>query len=557
MATKSYMVKHMYKKLNKTYNFLLQNKLLFFITCVYAIVILSIITWGIPNKSHPFTYHMDEWHQMQAVRNTFRFGSPNVPGSAHGPIFQFLVSGLFLAPFIILGVLNPFLIKSPLGAIYMQERLFIILRLNTLIFGVLSLIVIYLLSKKYLKINPILNVLFMVLSPVWIVLSNYFKYDIALVFWIILSIFLLLRYGRKPTFKNYVLAGISCSLALATKISALPIIPIYIFSFFFFTPKWNKRWVYLLCGSLIFLGIFLLLGVPDLLIGKGDYREYLSTNLVTGPQGDSNYLLGVSNVWVYLLTRILPPTFGHIFYLLFATSLIYWIVIFVRNKKNLDFYRTEFYLLICLSFFVLSLLPLTLGASGNRVLVLLPFLSLLSSSCITHVLKSKRIKRIVIIIILIFLFTVQSLESSIFIYGKLFNNPLEESSIWIVKNIPKDTTIGLENIPIYETIPDILLKEFYILEQNKYAKTDFKYVIVDSSTETMPSLVVISNRRMHEKYLKKSSKKDLINRLEKEHYFIIAEFFPFQPLFALFGNDLNFHLSGLAVEKMITVYRKN
>jgi len=204
-------------------NYLLRNKFLLGVLFFYALLMLSIIDWGIPNQDHPFTYNMDEWHQLQAVRATFKNLSPNVPGSAHGTMFQFILTGIYLIPFYILKIINPFEITSSVSSLIMQHRLFEVLRLNTLIFGLLSIFFIAKIAKEYLKINQNTVVVLFVFAPLWLSLSNYFKYDIALVFWLILSLFYLLKFGSKPTFRKYLLAGIFCSLSVATKISALPI----------------------------------------------------------------------------------------------------------------------------------------------------------------------------------------------------------------------------------------------------------------------------------------------------------------------------------------------
>ena len=224
-------------------NYLIDNKSFVIISLLYAVLSISVIDWGIPNNQHPFTYHMDEWHQLQSVRATFKYLTPNIEGAAHGTIFHFVLSGIYLAPFYLLRIVDPFLIKSGLSEIAMQAKLFEILRLNTLMFGLLSLFILNEITKKYFKINPIFTLIFFALTPLWINLSNYFKYDIALVFWILMAIFFILKFGSRPSLRNYIYAGIACALALATKLSALPLFPIYFFSFFYFLPR-NKRKYY-------------------------------------------------------------------------------------------------------------------------------------------------------------------------------------------------------------------------------------------------------------------------------------------------------------------------
>ena len=288
---------------------------------------ISVITWGIPNQNHPFNYHMDEWHQMQSIRGLFTQGSSNVPGAAHGPIFHFLLSGIYIGFFTLLGIIDPFILKSSVTELVMQEKLFILLRLNTLLFGILSLFILYIISKKYFRFHPALSIVLFAVTPVWLSLSNYYKYDIALTFWITASIYFLLRFGTSPNLKNYLIAGICCSLAFATKITALPILVIYIFSFFYFFHKNRFRYTHFFAGIFIFSAIFLIFGIPDLLLGKGDYGEYIMSNNPFSGRSADNLLTDyrLNQHWlVYALFKIWPLNFGYPFFLIYLASFSYW-----------------------------------------------------------------------------------------------------------------------------------------------------------------------------------------------------------------------------------------
>ncbi len=533
------------------------NKVLVLLIIVYIIAMFSVISWGLPSETRPFTYNMDEWHQLSAVRALFEYGTPNVAGSAHGSIFQFFLSGIYLIPFAILGFVNPFAIHSSIDNPVMQERLFIIMRSNTLLFGVLSLIVLAIIAKKYFNGNSILTVLLFMGTPIWLTLSNYFKYDVSLIFWILLSILSLLHYAKYPTLRNFILSAIPCALSFAAKVSAAPILLIYIFSFFWFTPQFQKKYRYLLIGILVFLALFIVLGIPDLFFRWGDYMEYLFSNIIIGPKQDSNYVLGFSNKWTYILFVLFSMAFGHAFYILFFTAFTYWFIKIIKwfYFKKYTYHKNEVFLFVSFVMFLLSLIPLGLGATGNRSLVLLPFIALLSAKFIVNVLKRNKYKLHIAIFIGI-LVLLQFYESSVVIYAKYSKNVLQKSSEWIVKNIPKGTVIGIENIPIYQTLPDIVLKEYYLNALDKYVKTDYLYKIINASSESLPKIVIVTNRYVHEKYLIRSSKKDLLARLKKENYRIVGEFKPNPQLYNLFRNDLDYYQSGLNFVLPVTIYEK-
>lgn len=538
----------------KIINYVIRNRITVGIITIYSLSMISVIEWGIPNLSHPYNYHMDEWHQLQSIRAIFEYGTPNVPGAANGTILQFLLSGIYLSPFALLKIVDPFSIRLGVDSLLMQKKLFEILRLNTLVFGVLSLFTLSNLVKKYFKINPILPLLFFTVNPLWLALSNYFKYDIALTFWIITSLFFLLKYGRAPILKNYIVAGIFCSLALATKISALPLFFIFILSFFYFNLNKKKKYNHLLIGLAIFVGIFLLLGIPDLILQKGDYREYLYSNLIRDPVTFDNFILEYMPWWTHVLVKVVPLDFGYVFSGVFLSSLVYWCLKLVPKiiKFNFKTFKNEIFLFVSMTIFIMSLIPLELGANGNRLLVLLPFFAIFSSLFLLKILKNYPLLKFNIYIVLVILFFIQFFQSFSMVYVKWQPDPRQLSSEWVAKNISKGTTIGIENIPIYQLLPDLIIKEFYTDKDSNI----FKYQIVDESS-SLPDTIIITNREFDLNHLKKSPKKALIARLNKEGYRVAKEFKPPEILYKTMGDEFDLYSSGLVPIWTITIYKQD
>lgn len=535
-----------------------RNKFLLAVLIFYGLLMLSIIDWGIPNQNHPFTYNMDEWHQMQAVRTTFKYLSPNVPGSAHGTMFHFILTGIYLIPFYALGIIDPFGITSPVSSLVAQHRLFEVLRLNTLIFGLLSIFYIAKIAKDYLRTSQNLAIILFVISPLWLSLSNYFKYDIALTFWIILSLFFLLKFGAKTTLKNYLVSGFVCSLSVATKISALPIFLAYLVSYFWFKnkSKWKLSEVGL--GILFFLITFIFLGIPDLILGKGNWGEFLYSNLISGSSGYNNILSGFNSWQQYLLLRIFPLDFGYGFFLIYVLGIMYWTVSVFGSflKKEWFSFRKETFLLLCLFLFIFSLVSLKLGANGNRLLVLLPFFSLLSAAFLGRIKNVFKKRKFMIIGLLSIVFAVQLYQSAILIYVKWLPDARQASSEWMKKNIKKNAQIGIENIPIYQLLPDVIVKDFYSGNKTKDYGNDFRYQVIDASGRMIPSTVVIANKELDLYYFKSSQKKDLIGKLMRGRYKEIRKFGPPQALYSFFGNELDYFFSGLAPISTISIFSK-
>lgn len=539
---------------NFLFNFFIYNKILSIIIIIYCLLMISVIQWGIPNQNHPFNYHMDEWHQLESIKSLYKHGTSNVSGAANGTVFHFLLSGIYLSPFILLKVIDPFLIKSNVGSLLIQQKLFEILRINTLMFGILSLLTIYILVKKYFKINPAYSLLLFVITPLWLALSNYFKYDIALTFWITISLFYLLNYGLKPTPKNYIIAGIFCSLSLATKVSALPLFIIYIFSFFYFNFGRKKKYKHLLIGLVVFICIFLVFGIPDLILQKGDYREYLYSNLIGDQINFKNFIFQYNPWWAQILLKAIPLDFGYVFYGIFLSSIIYWSVKLTPKiiKFNFKNFKNEIFLFVSVFIFILSLIPLEFGANGNRLLVLLPFFAIFSGLLIQRLIRHFARFKFQIYSILIILITIQFFQSFIMVYVKWQADPRQISSDWIVKNVNKRATIGIENIPIYQELPDLVVKEFYSGKESRL----FEYKIIDSESSILPATVIITNKEFDVNFLKKSSKKNLVIRLNNEKYKVIKEFKLPWFLYFIMGNELGFYSSGIVPIPSISIYAR-
>ncbi len=467
--------------------------LLIGVILVYVGLILSLLNWGLPSEKRIFTYQMDEWHQLKAVQSVWSGGSNNVAGAAHGPMLNFLISGVYLAVFILIGWIKPELITSAVTGLMMQRRMFQVLRISTLMWGIGAIMAAYFILKKYLKVKqPIWGILLLVFSPVWLISSNYFKYDIALVFWISLALFLMLRYAQQPSKINYVKTGIVTGLAVATKISALPLGLLYVATYFIFSKNWRRDWRGLYWGLSVGFLSFVFLGIPDGLLNRvdwGSYKEFFESNLISHPQQTVNQAL-VLPWWLHLLLVTLPKNLGYGLSILFVG-------VIARLKKGGDKYG--WWLLMGWLIFCFSLWPLKLTAGGNRSLVLLPFMVLLVGYGMERV-KNRLVKGLMVGLIIS-----QIVSGLIALRPKWQKDPRQKASAWMETNIPKGTIIGLENVPIYQKIPDILLKDFY---EQEYGVVEgrYEYERVTAKVENLPEVVVVTN------------KNDLVNRLGQEGY---------------------------------------
>jgi glycosyltransferase involved in cell wall biosynthesis len=537
------------KKITKSIPTLIkQNKIASAVIFLYVITMISLITWGIPNNNHPFLYHMDEWHQSQAVRTVLTQGTPNTVGSANGTMFQFYLTGVYLVPFIALKIINPFAIHTAISAIDVQQKLFIILRLNTLLFGIGSMILVAVMSKRFFNIPSGLSVAIFSLNPIWFSLSNYYKYDIALIFWILLALFFCLSYAKNPEKRNFFFAALFSALACATKISAMPLLLLFVATYVLFTNKLLKNWITLFLGIVIFTFVFIITGIPDTLFGKGSILLYLYENVIISPQVFSTFNFGAS-LWGYFLGVIYPLLFGPMFLIV---GIITSLAIFIKALSTKRIRTFEVFMVLGLLIFEISLIPLKFTA-GNRMIVLLPFLSFISAYGLWYIyLRAKKI----FVITLVFYLLTQSFITFTLLSPKYYGDIRETSSEWIKNTIPKNSLIGVILPPIYEYSPNIVIKEYYQLLYNPKSKTTYQYIDIFKDTRLHSDFVVISNAEFERNLTKSSPKKIIIEKLEREKYKKIAEFTP--KTFPLpFIRNQDYYLTGLtAMPYSLDIYAK-
>lgn len=532
--------------------YLKKNKFLFLILSVYIIIELLTLRWGIPNENHPFPYHMDEWHQLQAVANTFRYGTPNTAGSANGTMFHFLFSGFYIIPFMLLKIINPFALQ--IDNWVMRERVFEVLRVQTILFGLLSIFTLYKISDV-INASKKLTIFLFTFTPIWLMLSGYFKYDIALMFWIVLSLFFFFRFAKKPTNRNFILAAIPSSLAIAVKVSAGPLFILYIFSYFWFHPFWRKNMKTLFIGIGIFLLSLLLFGFPDTLFGTGNILYYLYNNIIESREVTANINVGV-NAYAYLFFVHYPLMFGYGLIILFVLSLLLFVRQFLKAsvRSAINNYRIELFLFVGLGLFIGSLVSITISSAGNRTLVLLPFFVLIIALLSKKLGEKKKKIPLLFIVVMVILQVVITLN---WMSMKIMKSPQEAASEWMMQHIIAGDTIGIENIPLYQGTPDIVQKEFYLKQYKKDEKNRYTYEIIHSKSKKLPTYVIITNGEIETKLLKVSPKKELIKRLKQENYKEIATFSPYLRFYTIWGTDVDYYLSNIVPAPLTTsIYKK-
>lgn len=311
-------------------------------------------------------------------------------------------------------------------------------------------------------------------------------------------------------------------------------------------------------GLIIFLSTVLLLGFPDLLLSSknvGSFVEFLQINIIGGYQSDTNSIFS-DRVGTYMLFTQYPLLFGAGIYF-FYVGIIYWVIRFIQLgiKKS----RTQYSYILCIFIFFLlyaaSLIPLKLGAFGNRSLVLLPFFALLTSAMIYDLQKIVRIKRMIIIFFLSIVLCIQLAYTVAFLSLKIYPDPRAVSTEYIKTHIPKGSTIAVESIPIYQNIPDIAVKEIYQKMDDKNYKSTYNWVEISKDTSTFPDYVILTN--LNATTTINSDKEIIVKKLQAKKYRKIAEFSPRVFGVYILSNIRDFSMSQIVPIPQIFIFKSD
>lgn len=204
--------------------------------------------------------------------------------------------------------LNEIYTKDSIFAL--QDHLMFVSRLSGVIFGVLSVYLVYLITVRLFKSQQaaILAALSLSVMPLFVRDSHYATPDIPQLFLILLAFLFTLKIWEKPTLKNYLIVGIIIGLQTSLKQFPLSVLPFIYFHFLIETKNFINRNIFI-AGLGVFLGY--LIGQPFLFV---HYREIWSgfTFQLTWYTPDK---LVPKPLWQKIL-----PSYFHVFHLKFLVS---------------------------------------------------------------------------------------------------------------------------------------------------------------------------------------------------------------------------------------------
>jgi hypothetical protein len=131
---------------------------------------------------------------------------------------------------------------------------------------------------------------------------------------------------------------------------------------------------------------------------------------------------------------------------------------------------------------------------GNRWLVLLPWLFMAGYQLWLRVIRTQlyRAHTKVYTLVVMLCLLVQLLHGVALLSTRIEKDPRKISSELLVQQ-NKPVVLGIENIPIYQMIPDKILYEYYRQEYDQNYTSPYSFEVIDHTTAILPNELLITN----------------------------------------------------------------
>ncbi|HVT01449.1 MAG TPA: glycosyltransferase family 39 protein [Patescibacteria group bacterium] len=389
-------------------------------------------------------------------------------------------------------------------------------RFISILADTITILIIFLIARKLFNANAGFAGSFLyAVSVLPIQYSHFFTSDILLTFIISLLLLFVINFYQKPQLKKAIIIGILFGLALATKISAIPIIisitmAITLDFLFVFlkSPHKPKTWlghiphvVRKLISEwlLILLIAFITFSIaqPYAII---DSKEFVDQNMLQSMMTKNPYIFPYTLQYVgkikyiYELKNIFLWGLGPIISLL---SLCGFYLVYKKFKKMEQTKKSE--IVIIVSFLVVYFGVVGSFAIGfmRYLLPIYPILAIFGGYTIVRILDYINFQKIndqlknILKFILIVSILVWPL-SFITIYSR--TNTRIEASNWINQNIPNNSTIAIEHWD--DRLPLFTSNNYNFSELTLYDQPDnkYKWQVLSARLKSSDYLVIASNR---------------------------------------------------------------
>ena len=393
--------------------------------------------WGmnLHRTPHFINYHYDEPHLVKIAKEFLVEETDEKENYLKGFSFQMALGAKLIKPFTVL--------TTP--------KLIIIGRALSLLYGILTVIIIYFLALELFSNSKIALIAsaFLALSGLHITQSHYATVDIGTTFWLYATVLFSLLSIRRDKKAYFIAAVFCCGLAMAFKLAWVALIPI-----FYVLIRQRKKplsWALALMSLVVVFiaanGFHYTLNNFNLTI-----KNVIDDNI--NPAERHNRLLNPLIYFIELAVGLgLPATL----LLLYGTARLLPRKV---NFKNILSSVTFFIVILPLLLYFVSVCFLDIPFS-RHILPLIPSLALLSGYCLIEIQRSKTFRKNKIFIALLAIILIYQLIYSVSTEYYFVFDTREAAYRWIKNNVPPGEEIATTR---YVNMPS--LKTDYVLSNN-------------------------------------------------------------------------------------------
>lgn len=176
------------------------------------------IRWGLPDTTHLFSYHPDEFHSLRGAL-ALAAGDPNPHFFNYGSLYLYLVALVCLWHDAVLGGADLLgaLLKAPTAHVEMAAWV-LNARLIVVACAVATVGVAWVAGRRLAgPAGGLIAALLVALLPMHVLHSHYATVDVPQALFVALCLLFTLRLAAEPTRRNYLLAGLAAGLAMSVK----------------------------------------------------------------------------------------------------------------------------------------------------------------------------------------------------------------------------------------------------------------------------------------------------------------------------------------------------
>ena len=436
--------------------------------------------WGLPNSLHSYSYHPDEFLIVGSV----------------AIVLQSLVPSFYNYPslFIYLAALAV-LIGSGYGIVGDPASVYLCARVVGAVIGVAAVAATYRAGKAMWGSRAgIVAAIILCIAPLHVQHSHFATVDVPSTFFVAVALGFAGWVAKRGTMRDYVLCGVMIGFAAGTKYNTgIIVTSLLVAHLLRERSKLEKGGVQKLIAALGCSIIAFLVSTPGAILRSSEFLNGLTYEMKHSAAGHGLVFAGTGNGLIYTFTSSLWYGLGPGLAVLFIGAIAYGLWRRDRNALIVLAFVLPYYALISLSHvrFARYALPLFPAAA-----VLIGWMVQDS--------WSRLIKLRWTIIAACAIVFISTLFYSLAL-DRLFvlPDPRNKSARFIAADIPKGSSIGVEEVPWFYSPPYSKMTGFGTLQQRREAMVDSPYkLIVFSDSEVpgdwrrsgqMPDWVVLSD----------------------------------------------------------------